>query len=119
MDRSQLGSRVKASSIMEVVISMVIILVVFGIAMMIYTNVSRFSLSAKKISAQALLQEILLNAEHNPGNTTRSLTTADFRVEQEVSPYPIGSNLSVIHLSAYDQNQQKVAELKKVIQNQP
>jgi len=109
-------TRIKASTLVEVVVAMVVILVVFGIAMMIYTNVLRLSLSAKKIRAQALLQETLLKAEHTAGNTTQSFTLDDFRIEQEAAPYN-NSNLTEIHLTAYDQNQQKVAELQKVIVN--
>jgi Tfp pilus assembly protein PilE len=119
MAGSKLNGRVKASTVLEVIISMIIIVVVFGIAMMIYTNVLRLSLSAKKIRAQALLQETMLNAERNTGNTNQSLTVDDFRIEQEVTPYNSESNLTAIHLTVYDQNQQKVAELQKVIINQP
>ena len=119
MAGSKLKAEVKASTIMEVIVSMVIIVIVFGIAMMIFTNVLRLSLSAKKIRAQALLQETLLNAEHNPENTNQSFTVDDFRIEQVAGPYQQNSSLTLIQLTAYDQNQQKIAELQKVIINQP
>jgi Tfp pilus assembly protein PilE len=119
MAGSKLNGRVNASTIIEVIISMIIIVIVFGIAMMIYSNVMRLSLSAKKIRAQALLQEAMLNAEHNPANISQSITTDDFRIEQGAASYNNESNLTVIHLTAYDQNQQKIAELQKVIINQP
>lgn len=108
-------TRVRASSILEVVISMVIIVLVFGIAMMIYTNVSRLSLSVKKIRAQALLRETLIRAEQIPYQANRSLTIGDFRIEQEVNPFEADTSLNQIHLTAYDANQQKIAELKKII----
>jgi type II secretory pathway pseudopilin PulG len=119
MAGSKLKRRLKASTILEVVISMTIIVIVFGIAMMIFTNVLRFSLSAKKLRAQALLRETMLNAEQNPVNASQSLAVDDFRIEEVAEPYPQNSNLTAIHLTAYDQNQQKVAELQKVIINQP
>jgi hypothetical protein len=112
MAGSKLNGRVNASTIMEVIVSMVIIVVVFGIAMMIYSNVLRLSLSAKKIRAQAILNETMIKAEHNTENTTQTITIDDFRVEQEVKAY---NNATDIHLTAYDQNQQKIAELEKVI----
>ena len=119
MAGSKLNTRVKASTILEVVISMVIIVVVFGIAMMIYTNVLRLSLSAKKMKAQALLQETLLKAEQTSGNTNQSFTIGDFRIEQQADPYNNETNLTAIHLTAFDKNQQKIAELQKVIITQP
>jgi len=117
MAGSKLNSGVKASTLLEVIVSMVIIVLVFGIAMMIYSNVMRLSLSAKKIRVEALLQETMLNAGHSSTNTNQSFTIDDFRIEQEAKPYTGESNLMEIHLTAYDQNQQKVAELQKVIIN--
>lgn len=119
MAGSKLNRRVKASTILEVIVSMIIIVIVFGIAMMIYTNVLRVSLSVKKLRAQALLQETMIKAEQATGNTNQSLTIDDFRIEQEVTQYNNQSNLTTIHLTAYDQNQQKVTELQKVIISQP
>ena len=49
--RKLIRTKIMASTILEVIVAMVIIVVVFGIAMMIYTNVLRMSLSVKKIQA--------------------------------------------------------------------
>ena len=118
MAGSKLKSRVEASGILEVVISMVVIVVVFGIAIMIYTNILRGSLTVKKIKAQALLKEILIKDEQQLNNTTQFLTLQNFRIEQEVEPFGDDAKLAVIRLSAYDQNQQEIAELLKVIINE-
>jgi len=117
MAGSKLKARVRSSSILEVIVSMVIIVVVFGIAMMIYTNVLRLSLSGKKLKAQALLNETMVKTEHNTQVSAQSITVDDFTIELEVKPCPLGLNLSEIHLTAFDQNRQKVAELEKVIDN--
>jgi Tfp pilus assembly protein PilE len=119
MDRNKLNiqGKVKASTILEVVVSMVIIILVFGIAMMIYSNVLRLSLSVKKIKAQAILQEILLREEQVAEHSTQSITVDDLRIEQEVKPYNEDSHLTEIHLTAYDANNQKITELQKVMSN--
>jgi Tfp pilus assembly protein PilE len=109
------NDKVKASTIIEVIVSMVIIVVVFGIAMMIYTNVTRMSLSAQKIKAQAILQEELISAEQTKGFSNKSTDTANLRIEQEVLPFNTDTLLSVIHLTAYDLNQGKITELQKLI----
>jgi Tfp pilus assembly protein PilV len=107
--------KVNASTILEVVIAMVMIILVFGMAMMIYTNVLRMSLSVKKLKAQAILQETLLKDGQANNNATQSFTIDDFRIEQEVTNYNNDSGLTDIHLTAYDGNGQKMAELQKVI----
>jgi hypothetical protein len=114
MAGSKLTQRAGASTILEVVISMIIIVLVFGIAMMIFTNVTRLSLSVKKLKAQALLQQVMINA-----TVTETITIDEFRIEQEVKPYRGNSGLTDIRLTAYDQNQQKVAESEKVIITRP
>ena len=96
---------------------MVIIVVVFGIAMMIYANVSRMSLSVKKLKAQAILNAIALKAEHGTAETTPDVMVDDFRIEQETKPYNGNVALMEIHLTAYDGNKEKIAELQQVIMN--
>jgi Tfp pilus assembly protein PilE len=116
MDGSKLlNKRVKASTILEVIVSMVVIVVVFGIAMMIYTNVLRLSLSPKKIRVQALLQEAMVSAERDSIKITQTFQVDDIRIEQEVKPYWGNNALTDIHLIAYDLNQQKITEIEKVI----
>jgi len=103
---------------MEVLIAMILIIAVFGIAMMIFTNVLNSSLSVKKIRAQAILQEILITVEKaNNNNVSQSISVDDFRVDQEIKPYNGNAALIDIRLTALDQNQQKIAELEKVILN--
>lgn len=114
-NKISIKTEVKASTILEVVIAMVLIVVVFSIAMMIFANVTSSSLSVKKMRAQAILHEALLNAEKKSDTTSLSLNVEDFRVEEEIKPYYQTSGLYDIHLTAYDANQQKVTELEKVI----
>lgn len=113
--RKLIKTKVMASTILEVIIAMVIIILVFGIAMMIYTNVLRMSLSVKKIQAQAVLQETLFNAEKTNNYASQSITVGDFRVEEEVKPFNGDTTLREIHLTAFDSNQQQITELQKVI----
>jgi hypothetical protein len=110
--------KAKASTILEVLISMIIILTIFGIGMMIFGNVSRLSLSAKRIKAESILQERLLNIEQGNIGSGESVTIGDFQVEQEVKLYGDGKQLSQIHLTAWDNNHEKIAEVQKVIINQ-
>jgi len=117
MARSKLTykAKVQASTILEVLISMVVILVIFGIAMMIYANVTQSSLSVKKIKAEAILNSYLLTAEKSSGVSTQSFAVDSLDIEQTVKSYNNEKNLLEIDLTAYDINRQKIAELHKVI----
>lgn len=107
--------RLTASSILEVVISMVVIVVVFSIAMGIFANVQRLTLSAKKIRAQGVLREVLFKAEQSPDIDKQNLKVDEWNVEQEISVYGDNRSLHQISLVAYDANMEKVAELKEVV----
>jgi len=115
MDRVKWQHRVRASSLVEVVISMVIIVVVFGVAMMIMANITKGSLSLKKIQAQAILKKVLINEEGQAELTDKTLSIDGVAVEQKVKPY--GEGLSEVHLTAYDDNNEKITEVRKVVQN--
>jgi Tfp pilus assembly protein PilV len=110
-----IGKRVAGSTILEVLISMTVIIVIFGIAMMIYSNITRSSLSVKKIKAEAILKARLLNIEQNPVNLDESVTVGDFLVEQQIKPYGDSSRLTQVQLIAWNGNHAKVAELQKII----
>jgi Tfp pilus assembly protein PilV len=110
--------KVQASTLLEVLISMVVIVAVFGIAMMIYLNVVRSSPSVKKIQAQALLNEARQSAVSSQENLMdNSFTVGDFRIEQTVKNYQDDKNLVEIDMAAYDISQQKVAESHAVMIN--
>ncbi|MEN0052360.1 MAG: hypothetical protein AAGC65_01760 [Mucilaginibacter sp.] len=105
----------RASSLTEVVIAMVIIMLVFGIAMTIYANVIRLSLSVKKMRAQAALEEALSGAI-NTGKAENHTEQADgYRIEQTVQPYGTAPGLIVIQLTAIDDQQQPIAKLQQVL----
>ena len=112
----KIGARVHGSTIIEVVISMIIILVVFSIAMMIYSNVTRSSLSAQQVKAAAILREKLDQAEHNGTSADETIAVGDFLVEQRVETYSdTASHLLRVYLTAWDNNHHKLAELQKII----
>jgi type II secretory pathway pseudopilin PulG len=117
MDRSKLiyKSKLPASTILEVIIAMVIILLVFTIAMMISANVMRSSTSVKKLAAQALIHELLIKAEQGNNIDPQNITVEDFRVEQTITQDANFPDVLDIELVAYDINQTKVADLKKAI----
>lgn len=113
-----LKSKLSGSSIIEALISMVVIMVVFGIAMMIYANIIQSSLSVKKIKAQAILNQTLQIDESSANNISTTFTVDGLSIEQTVKNYNNENNLTEIDLSAYDANGKELTTLRKVIINQ-
>jgi Tfp pilus assembly protein PilE len=119
MAGNKLNHRVRASTLVEVIIAMVVTVLVFGIAMMIFSNILRVSISAKKIKARAALQESLLKAEQNIDKGSQVFSLGEFKIVQAAKPYSAELGLTEMHLSAYDENNQLTEELKKVVRNNP
>lgn len=119
MAGSKVNSRhqVPASTILEVIIAMVIMVVVFGIAMMIYTNILRFSLSAKKMRAEAVLQDILVQAEQSGIIPNEPIRAGSFSITADSKPVEDEPDLISLHLTAYDDNQEDVAEVQEIMIN--
>jgi len=109
------GNQLKASTVLEVVIAMVIMMAVFTIALMIFGNVQRLSLSAKKVRAQAILEEALVQAEKAPEISTRSFNVGDIRVEEVIGSYNGTAGLLLVELSAFDANQERIVQVREVL----
>jgi type II secretory pathway pseudopilin PulG len=105
--------RLAASSILEVVVSMVIIVMVLGISLMIYSNVVRQSLSARQLKAQFLLQQALLKIDNS---SLEQIDAVDqWQIIREVKPYEADTHLILVHLTAYDEGHNLIAEIRKVM----
>ena len=118
MDRGQikLYKKVSASTVLENVMAMTIIILVLGIALMIFSNVTRSSLSAKRLRGQAVLDQAIIVLEHSPDTfNADSLAPDHWKLLQEVQPYGGESRLSQVQLALLDENQDTVAQLRKVI----
>ncbi|WP_090639480.1 hypothetical protein [Mucilaginibacter sp. OK283] len=107
----------EAATIVEVVIALVIIVVVFGMAMMIFANVTQQAISAKKIRATAVLRNTLLKAEQSRQLPQEAFNQDGFRIIPVVKPFEGGPGLSEFHLAAYDENQQEIAKVSEIMIN--
>ena len=106
--------KIPASSLPELVVSMVIIVVVLALAMSIFAQVSHRSLSVRKVKAQAILNEIALNtirAEERPQSTT--FTAGGFRIVQEPTAGD-ESGTMILRLTAFD-GQDSIANFQQII----
>jgi Tfp pilus assembly protein PilV len=118
MDNRKLNKvkRVRASTLIEVIIAMVTIVVVFGITMMICSNVVHSSVSLKKVRAQAVLNDIMEKLTASPSHLQDdNYLIGDLHIAQKVKAYHDETELNEVDLSVYDNNQQLLATLKQVI----
>jgi type II secretory pathway pseudopilin PulG len=114
-DKLKRKGMLPAATILEVVVAMVIILIVFGTAMMIFANVSRTSLSLKKVNAAAVLQNALATAEHTGQLPETPFMNGRLKIILVLKDVENEPGLKELILAAYDENKDKIAEAREII----
>lgn len=117
MARKKVSIMLNASSLVEAVIAMVVIVIVFGIALVVITNVTRSSLSVTKATAQKVLDKAIADAERAdelvPGQA--SLNIDGLTVEQQILPYWKNPALTEIRLAARNEKGDTILTMRKVL----
>jgi hypothetical protein len=114
-DKITKKSMLEAATITEVVIALVIIVVVFGMAMMIFANVTQQAISTKKIRATAVLRNILLKANQSLQLPREPFNQDGFKIIPIIKPVENEPGLSELYLTAYDENQQEITKIAEIM----
>ncbi len=111
---SRFAVKLRASTLLEVVVSMVLIVVVFTIALTIYTNVLKLSLSVRKLTARAVLSELSLRADSGSSASVQTFNKGAIRVEQQMDTYQGNNALQQVSLTAFDEEGVPLDSVRKI-----
>jgi hypothetical protein len=115
MARKRITLKVPAFNIIETIMAMVVIVIVCGIAMLIFGRVMQSGVSMRRWRAAATLKDALLHAEKRRPIADTSFINEDFFIEESVSPYQGTSGLLVIRFTAYAENKEPVLSKQKIV----
>ncbi|WP_256014128.1 hypothetical protein [Desertivirga xinjiangensis] len=113
--KEEAGGKLKASTLLEVIVSMIMIMIIFAIATGIVTNISRRSVSLKEIKAMSTLTFFLAKCESAPFITEQTFNYADFIVKRKVLKYRGDDRLREVRVVIYNEDEQKLAEGRKIV----
>ncbi|OOQ58331.1 hypothetical protein [Mucilaginibacter pedocola] len=120
MVRQVAKHKLTASSLLEVLIAMVVIVVVFGIGMMIYSNVARSSVTTTKLRARSILDTELSDTEENSAAADSNYSVDSLGITRVYTPFLQAKNLQVVTLTAFGTRGDTLAQVQKVIlRNEP
>lgn len=105
--------KIPAATLMETMISMVILLVVFGVAMMVYLQVSGSNYNELKAKSYLALQHIKIKTIKSKRLTEESYEMEGYKVYKSIEPYQ--ESLYLIRLEAIRNDGKKLCELKEVM----
>lgn len=108
------AQRIPASSLLEVVVSLLIIIIVFSVATMIYSNLARQATSDKQVIAYTVLQGQADKMRRDIQMTDARLDTLGIRFVFVSKIYAANDRLKILELKAYD-GDRKISEIKKLV----
>lgn len=108
-------SRIKASSLLETIIALMVIMIVFGIAMTIYVNVMKNSTSLSELKASLKLEELARETKEKKSYFDESFNDESTLIEKKVKKYNDREGLLLLDFQAYDKTNKRLAERKEII----
>ncbi|HVD97208.1 MAG TPA: hypothetical protein VNB90_03315 [Cytophagaceae bacterium] len=115
MDRLILNSALKASSLFETIVGLMITMLVFAIAMTIYVNVIRSSTNIAEMKALHRLEELSRETILKKSFFDENFEEEGVLITKNVGSYKGGNGLLLLHLQATGPDKRNLAELKKII----
>lgn len=106
--------KIRASTLLEVIIAMVIILVVFTLAIGIYNNVLSSSPSVKKEQIKALTDKVIAQSIKEGKWEEEEITIEGITIKKVVVPYETYKDLVVITATAFD-NEKEAGQSRQIV----
>ena len=109
------NQNLKASTIIEVITAMVIILTCLGIAMTIFSNMSRDVNDELRILAEIRVNTFAAETKKNNDYTDVTQDFDNIRIQRSILLYPKKPRLKVLFIEAFTTNGKKITDYKEII----
>jgi len=111
---AKLNHAVKASTLLEVIVAMVIILIVFSLAIGIYNNVLGSAGSVKKAQVNALTRRLISQTILDNNLDDQETRQGSITLKKTVVPYEKYTDLVLITVTAFEQERQ-VGQSRQIV----
>jgi hypothetical protein len=115
MKPSKIFRKVVSSTLIEVITALIIISTVFSLAIIIYLNVQRSGLSAKRLTCNMLMDDVYTSTLRTKKYVSSQSDYENIIVYQEVSAWGTGDGLLIVRLEARDTEGKLLAEQKHLV----
>jgi hypothetical protein len=107
--------KVKASTLIEVVVAMVIMFITFGLGMMIYHNVLKSGINLQNIKADHLSSQIVEETIKARSYFDEEMELQDLLVKKRIGPYQNNSSLLLLEIQVFSKDAKLLAETSQLI----
>lgn len=112
---SVINTKAKASTMIEALVAMVIILGAFVVTCMIYVNITTSDHNRQKLNAQLLISEMMIKTRQDKSYIDEKTETATLIIEKTVSKYPNAENLNQVNIKATNKEGKLIVEYKELM----
>ncbi len=111
----KMHGRIEASSLVETVVAMIIILSVFGISMMVYMNVVKTGINLSNLNASLQLNELAEKTKKEKLYVDQTIESKGFSIQKKITKYNHDENLLLLEITAKDNGDKILASRKEII----
>lgn len=111
----KLNHKIPATTLIETIVSMVIIMLVFGIAMLIFVNVIRTDNIVQRTEVFFKMNEILFETKQKKEFTNEIFIYESFEIRRTIKSYMRSNKTKQITVAAYNTKDELIAEKHELI----
>lgn len=113
-----LTKKIKAATMIESLIAMVVVMLCFGIATTVYVNVISSGNQLLKMKSEFLLRKVALESKRDHLFLDEKITVDEITVQKRVTPYNGSKKLVRLNLQAFGNNEKLLSEYNELVPNQ-
>lgn len=110
-----LKNKYTASTLMEVLVAMVIILICAGLGMSSFANLNKDMNGNLEIQAEVYMEKVINDAKASKKYTDKVFEFEGIRVERSFKPYQQEKRLILMQVEAFNGRNKKIGEIKELI----
>jgi type II secretory pathway pseudopilin PulG len=112
---SLLNKRIKAFTLAESLVSLVIILSVFAVGMLIVTNIIRSDNYTQKLQAQSIISEVYTKTMTEKSYYNKQIKSGEWIINRSIRPGRYGQNLRILYIEVLDNQGHVLATIREFI----
>ena len=109
--------KVKAGTILETLIALVVVMDVFGISILIFENVTGGKSSVRQLAVNLILDDAMIETIKTGSFIDEDITVGDFVIKKTVEKYDNNDRLLIITLACSDKKGKELGSKKQLYFN--
>lgn len=112
-----LVKKIQASTLIEVITAMIIIMIIFGIAMMIFTNINTTSNTKLKLFAGMHIDKVYEETIKENSFFDEDYQVESIKIEKKIMPYKNNDNIIILQFIAFDNKGKELLNKKELVRS--